>query len=132
VGNTTAKYVWTEGSSAPYQIKISSETLSKTGAGPLAMAYHRSIAIIDTTANAWLEVRLNKLSVKTRRGEEFTMPFANAKEDALTLTPANAFSNLASSPVTLPADAESLAVVCQVSGQGLSAIKKTRDCYFHF
>jgi hypothetical protein len=123
VGNTTAKYVWTEGSSAPYQIKTSSETLSKTGAGPLAMAYHRSVAIIDTTANAWLEVRLNALSVKTRRGDELAIPFASAKEDSLTLTPANAFSNLASSPVTLPADAESLAVVCQVSGQGLSAIK---------
>jgi hypothetical protein len=123
VGNATAKYIWTEGSSAPYQIKTSSETLSKTSAGPLAMAYHRSIAIIDTTTNAWLEVRLDKLAVKTRRGEEFTMPFASAKDDSLTLTPTNAFSNLASSPVSLPADAESLSVHCQVSGQGLSTIK---------
>jgi hypothetical protein len=122
VGNTTARYIWTSGSTAPYEIKTSSETLSKT-ASPLATAYHRSIAIIDTTTNAWLEVRLNKLSVKTRHSEEFTMPFVSAKGDSLTLTPANAFTNLASSPVVLPADAESLAVYCQVSGQGLSAIK---------
>jgi hypothetical protein len=122
-GNTTAKYVWTHGSSAPYQIKMSTETLSKTGAGPLAMAYHRSVASIDTTTDAWLEVRLNELSVKTRRGEEFAIPFASAKEDSLTLTPANAFTNLASSPVAVSADAESLAVVCLVSGQGLLAIK---------
>ncbi|MGH7595614.1 MAG: T9SS type A sorting domain-containing protein, partial [bacterium] len=127
VGNTTAKYVWKYGSSAPYQIKTSTETLSKTVADPLAMAYHRSIAIIDTTTNAWLEVRLDKLAVKTRRGEEFVIPFTSAKEDSLTLRPANAFSNLASSPVALPADAESLAVQCQVSGQGLSAIKNAAN-----
>lgn len=87
------------------------------------MAYHRSIAIIDTTTNNWLEVRLDKLSVKTKTGEEFAIPFAEAKEDTYSLTPANAFANLASAWFTLPADAESLLVRCQINGQGLSAIK---------
>ncbi|MGH7450037.1 MAG: S8 family serine peptidase, partial [bacterium] len=123
-GNTTAKYVWTSGSTAPYQINTSAETLSKTGAGPLSVAYHRSIAVLDTTAGAWLDVRLDKLSVKTKAGGELAIPFVNAKEDSLTLTPTNAFANLASPAVSLPADAESLFVLCQVSGQTLSAIKQ--------
>jgi len=128
IGNTTAKYVWTSGSAAPYQIQTSTETLSKTQTGAasdkqLATVYHRSIAVIDTTTRNWLEVRLDKLAVKTKAGEEFAIPFAEAKEDANSLTPANAFANLASSWSTLPADAESLFVYCQVNGQGLSAIK---------
>jgi hypothetical protein len=128
VGNTTAKYVWTSGSAAPYQIQTSTETLSKTQTGTasgkqLATVYHRSIAVIDTTTGNWLEVRLDKLAVKTKSGEEFAVPFAEAKEDAISLTPANAFANLASSWTTLPTDAESLFVRCQVNGQGLSAIK---------
>jgi hypothetical protein len=122
-GNTTAKYVWTSGSAAPYQIQTSTETLSKISGKQLATVYHRSIAVIDTTTGNWLEVRLDKLAVKTKSGEEFAIPFAEAKEDATSLTPANAFANLASSLIALPADAESLLVNCRVNGQGLSAIK---------
>lgn len=123
VGHTTAKYVWTQGSAAPYQIKTSSETLSKTGSGPLAVAYHRSTAILDTTIGAWLEVRLDNLTVKTNSGDEFSIPFEEAKEDSLTLAPAKAFINLASAPAFLPANAESLFVQYIISGQGLSLIK---------
>lgn len=124
IGNTTAKYVWTSGSVAPYQIKTSTETLSKSTGSPLATVYHRSIAIIDTTTGNWLEVRLDKLAVKTKSGEEFTIPLVEAKEDDKTLTPVNAFINLASSAITLPVEAESLFVHCQVNGQGLSTVKK--------
>jgi len=124
IGNTTAKYVWTSNSAAPYQIQISAETLSKASDKKLAINYHRSIAIIDTAAGKWLEVRLDKLAVKTKSGEEITIPFAEAKVDDNTLTPTNAFANLASSSIRLPADAESLFVHYQVNGEGLSAIKK--------
>lgn len=124
VGNTTAKYVWTSGSAAPYQINTSSETLSKTSGKQLATIYHRSIAVIDTVTSHWLEVRFDKLTVKTKSGEGMTIPFAEAKEDTNSLMPANAFANLASPSITLPADAESLLVRCQVNGQGLSSVKK--------
>ena len=125
VGNTTAKYVWTYGTAAPYEIKTSTETLSKTGGKQLALSYHRSIAVIDTTTRNWLEVRLDKLAIKTKSGEEVAIPFVEAKEDDKTLKPAKAFDNLASSSITAPADAESLFVRCQVNGQGISTIKKT-------
>lgn len=127
-GNTTAKYVWTgAAAAAPYQINLSSETLSKTDAGPLAVAYHRSIAVLDPDTNAWLEVRLDKMSVKTKTGEELSIPLVNPKEDSLTLTPPNAFANLASQAVVLPADADSLSITCLVSGQGLSAVKNSAN-----
>jgi len=83
----------------------------------------RGRRVIDTTTGNWLEVRLDKLAVKTKSGEEFAVPFTEAKEDANSLTPVNAFANLASSWSTLPADTESLFVRCQVNGQGLSVIK---------
>lgn len=123
VGNTTAKYVWTDGTTSPYQIKTSTETLSKTGLGTLAVAYHRATAVVDTASGAWFDMRLDKISVKTKTGKEFVIPFANAQEDPLTLTPAKAFDNLSSMPVVLPADAESLLVSYWNSGNSLSAIK---------
>ncbi len=125
VGHTTAKYAWTEGSASPYRIKTSSETLSK--AGELAVAYHRSVAVIDTATGAWLDLRLDNVCVKTKSGEERLVPLAPAKEDALTLTPANAFSNLASALATLPAEAESLLVTYRLGGQNLSDLRDEAD-----
>lgn len=109
----------------PYEIKTSPEILSKTNGNPLKVVSHRSIAVIDTATSNWLEVRFDKLAVKMKSGEEMTIPFAEAKEDDETLTPANAFANLASASINLPAEAESLFVRCQVNGQGLSSVKKT-------
>jgi len=134
LGFTSAKYVWTAGTASPYQIKLSSETLSNVGSctsllsarasqSNLALAYHRSIAVLDTTTNAWLDLRLDKLSVKTRGGDELLLPFVTAQEDSLTLTPSRAFVNLASSSLTLPADAESLFVSYLVGGQRLSTLR---------
>ncbi len=128
-GGVTAKYVWMSGSASPYEIKTSSETLTKTGENPLAISYHRSIAVIDTATAldsaryAWLEVRLDKIAIKTNKGEETIIPFAQAQEDPATLTSQNAFENLASATVSLPATAESLLVHYTVSGEGLSAVK---------
>lgn len=125
VGHTTAKYAWTEGSASPYRIKTSSETLSK--AGELTVAYHRSVAVIDTATGAWLDLRLDKVFVKTKSGEERLVPLAPAREDALTLTPANAFTNLVSSPATLPVEAESLLVTYRLGGQNLSDLRDEAD-----
>jgi len=133
-GYTSAKYVWTAGTASPYQIKLSSETLSNISScasfasteasqNNLSPAYHRSVAVLDTTANAWLELRLDKLSVKTHAGEELLLPFVTAQEDSLTLTPSRAFVNLASSSLTLPAEAESLFVSYLVGAQRLSSLK---------
>lgn len=127
VGYETAKYIWTSyNTTPPYQIPADPEIgiLSKRQSTPLSAAYHRSIAVIDTAAGKWLDVRLDKLAVKTKSGEEFTIPFAEAKEDNNTLTPANAFANLASSSINLPADTESLFVHYQINGEGLSAVRK--------
>lgn len=87
------------------------------------MAYHRSTAVIDTTAGAWFEVRINHISVKTKTGKASLIPLATAQEDPLTLTPSKAFDNLSSTPVVLPTDAESLLVSYWNSGNSLSAIK---------
>ncbi len=123
IGNTQAKYVWSQGSTAPYEVKISAETLSKAAADSLQTTYHRSVAILDTAQAAWLEIRLDNMSIKTVKGEEWLIPFAQAREDSSALTVGNAFANLASELVNLPADAESLSVQYTVSGKGLSAIK---------
>lgn len=128
VGYTAAKYVWRDGSAAPYQIKFSSEALSKAGEEPLTLAYHRSIAVIDTataldsTRYAWLEIRLDNVAVKTKNGEEYLVPFVEAKEDSVTLTPQNIFENLASTIASVPAEAESLLIGYTFGGEGLSAI----------
>lgn len=134
MGNTSAKYVYPMGTAPPYQIKLGNETLngvvdciptlSKTTAqNELGLLYHRSVAVLDTVTNAWLELRLNEISVKTLGGDELLLPFETAQEDSLTLTPARAFVNLASSAFTLPADAESLFVSCLIGGQRLSSLK---------
>lgn len=102
--------------------------MSKAGEELLALSYHRSIAVIDTataldsTRYAWLEIRLDNVTLKTKNGEEFVVPFAEAKEDSATLTPQNIFENLASTIASVPAEAESLLVDYTVAGEGLSAI----------
>ena len=122
MGQTQAKYVYTGTAvSSPYEIKISSETMSKSNEQDVA--YRRSIAVIDTFSGAWLEIRLDELSVTTASGEEFSIPFEEAKEDEQTLTPANAFGNLSSREVMIPAEAESLRVKATLGAEGLSAIR---------
>ncbi len=92
------------------------------------LAYHRSIAVIDTatvldsTRYAWLEIRRDKVVVKTKNGEEYLVSFVEAKEDSATLTPQNIFENLASTIASVPAEAESLLIGYSFDGEGLSAI----------
>jgi len=107
-GNTTAKYVWTNGGFTPYAIQLSTETLSKEASDYLPY-YSRSIAWLDGSG-AYLEMQVQPISMKLKDGTVQKLEFVLASLDSFQLTSANAWDFLASSAALFPANAESLFV----------------------
>jgi len=63
-GTTTAKYVWTSGSSSPYEIKLNTEALLKT-TGEMDLVYHRAAVLQDTLYSSLLWIELGEMVIKT-------------------------------------------------------------------
>jgi len=125
-GTTTAKYVWTSGTAAPYEIKISSESLSKSSLEN--WAYHR-VAVLQDTANAtllWIE--LGEITLATSQ-QEFAIAQTSIQNQDLNLQATELFHYLDSEPFVIPADSSRLIWYQQLYGQGLSQLTAapTRD-----
>ena len=124
MGNTSAKYVWTSGSSSsPYTINVSSTTFSKPVVNDsLQVVYQRSVAVVDTVTGGWLDVRLEQMTMKTSSLTSDNISFMDIPS-SLNITPADGFSALASQPTFVPTMAESLIVCYLIGGENLSAVK---------
>jgi hypothetical protein len=121
-GNTSAKYLWSSGSNSPYTVNISSGSFSKTsGNDQYSVAYHRSVAVVDTATGGWFEVRIEGMALKTSRATT-EIAFSNVAS-SFELTPTNAMDGLSSQSIIVPAEAESLFVRYAISGEKLSIIK---------
>ncbi len=86
-GSTSAKYVWTTGSSAPYQLNTSSETLSKE-MGVASWKYMRALNLIDTSARASLSIEIGDVTIRKANGQIVQAPFAETVSDSSPVTPA--------------------------------------------
>jgi hypothetical protein len=85
VGKTSARYVWTSGSTAPYAIQMSSETLNKPSEGAKDSC-SRSVAWLNDEGD-FLEVRVKPVRVRLLDGEEQALGFAIGSLDSFELTP---------------------------------------------
>lgn len=119
-GNSNAKYVYTSGSSSPYTVSLSSETLMKI-TEEIEPEYSRSIAWLDSSG-AYLQVRAEPFQIKLPNGEEQRWDFIPVSLDTFNLTPTNSWELLASLPALLPANAESLIVEIAIDGENLERI----------
>ena len=120
LGGTQAKHLITSGSAAPYQVTLSSSTYSKVNALTAAdksEGYHRAVGVIDTTTDAWLNVRVENFLIKHKDGSSSFVDFASAPADTLALSSEESWAALASDGFVLPVDAESLLVEVSVAGE---------------
>ena len=108
-GQSSARYVWTEGLNSPYEIKLSTEQLSKEADTDKRDFYSRSIAWLDSSGN-YLELRVNEMSLKRKDQIIRRLDFVDISLDTFELKPANAWDLLTSGAEYFPADAESVLV----------------------
>mgnify|MGYP005725584445 CR=1 FL=1 len=120
-GSSEAKYVYTKGTSSPYEIKLSSETFSKSTA-ETDEYYSRAINWIDPFG-AYLQVRVHPFSIKLADGNTEPLSFIDASfDESNQLTTENTWDWLATIPNRLPANAESLIVSVTVEAEGLENV----------
>jgi len=124
IGQTTAKYATTTGSSTPFQVSLSSSTFSKIGGSEDdgGWQYVRAAGLVDTTSGAWLNVRLESFMVKHQDGRLSRIDFSPAPPDTVVLSPEEAWAALCSADFTLPVDADSLITVFSVSGKNVASL----------
>lgn len=107
-GNTTAKYVWTSGSAAPYTVQLSSDILSKESSEDLPV-YTRSVAWLNDEGG-YIELQMKPARLKLRDGSEQPLAFARATLDSFKLAPDNSWDLLQTAPKLFSIEAESLMV----------------------
>ena len=124
-GSTTGKYVWTSGSSLPYTVMLSSETLQKElEINPLDY-YSRSIAWLDSSGS-FLEVRLHPIYLKMNDGTEQRIDIIPASLDTFNLTQENSFNLLSSVPFQIPANTEEIVFDYSISAEGIDNVLDNR------
>lgn len=117
-GSTTAKYVWTSGSSSPYTVMLSSELLQKElEINPLDY-YTRSIAWLDSVGS-YLEIKLHPFYLNMKDGSKKRIDIVPASLDTFDLTLSNSWDLLSSIPIQIPSDAAELVFDYSVSGSDI-------------
>ncbi|MFZ5519434.1 MAG: C25 family cysteine peptidase [Candidatus Zhuqueibacterota bacterium] len=118
-GTTAAKYVWTSGTVSPYEIKISTEQLSKSNFENIV--YHRASVLQDTANSSLLWVELGEIKLVTGT-IELELPQLSIQNQNLSLTPATAFQYLDSELFVIPDESTNLAWYQNIYGAGLQRL----------
>ncbi len=130
-GSTTAKYCWTSGTSSPYEIKVSSETLQRplllagpeVPQGTLSFEHSRAAVLHDTSTGALFWAQLGDVRVKNKTGREILIPLVSYVDSLLVLAPENHFDYLRTKALTLSSDADSLKFQILVYSRGFKSSK---------
>lgn len=124
-GNTTAKYVWTSGSAAPYTVQLSSEILSKESSEDLSV-YTRSVAWLNDDGG-YIELQMKPAMLKLRDGTEQPLAFARATLDSFKLAPDNSLDLLRTAPKLFSTEAESLTVEYTVAASKWESVAEQSE-----
>jgi hypothetical protein len=81
VGSTSARYLYTSGTSSPYTVSLGSETLSKEDL--LATYYSRELNLIDTKAGASLTLEVEQPQLVHKDGTATLVAFVDAPPDSV-------------------------------------------------
>jgi len=119
----SAKYVYTAGFSAPYEIKMGTETLQKP---MIADAdYHRRVMVADTT-EALFFIDLSHVQITMKNGDITPMEFVAVNDTLLGLTADNLWSQLATTPIIIASDADSLSAEIGIYSKHLKSLLSSR------
>jgi hypothetical protein len=105
------------GPAAPYEIKISSESLSKSSLEN--WAYHRAAVLQDTANATLLWIELGEITLATRQ-QEFAIAQTSIQNQDLNLQATELFHYLDSESFVIPADSSRLIWYQQLYGQDFS------------
>jgi len=115
VGSTGARYLWMSGSSSPYQINLSGETLSKTGDD---LAYSRALNVIDTLRKAFVALELAPGRAVTKAKQILPLALSDVAGDSTEFGMSELQNAGSSIEFALPSDADTLYVPVAVYGIG--------------
>lgn len=138
-GTTTAKYLWTAGSSSPYNIAIGSEVLPtgglfKLAAGDMALAegmpakpipliYHRSAVVQDTSLASLFWAEVGEIVMTTLQGDTIPIEFVGIDADSIQVTAQNVCSYLETAPFKIPSDVATLSWQQNLYGLNLTPLQ---------
>ncbi len=125
-GSATAKYVWTDVSDSPYEIKLSNEQLPSGGLLKMADAtaenpvenliHHRSAILQDSVSSTLLWVEFGELSLTDKAGNSNAISLQGIDDEKIMLNSDTLFSYLYSEPVTLPSNADTVSWYLHIYG----------------
>ena len=134
VGSTQAKYVFTSGSAATFEVKLNSTSFSKTialaeetASGGGSFKYVRAVGLVDTVTGAWVNVWVEDFLPKHDDGSVSRASFSDAPPDTAVLSSTEAWAALSSADFNLPVDAESLVVVLSIAGENAADLSNGRN-----
>ena len=117
-GSTTAKYIWTSGSSSPYTVILSSELLQKELELDPLDYYTRSVAWLDSVGS-YLEIKLHPIYLTLKDGTKKRIDITPADLETYNLTLSNSWDLLSSVQFEVPSEAVELAFDYSVSGNNI-------------
>jgi hypothetical protein len=108
VGSTTAKYLYTSGTSSPYTVNLGSESLTKED--PLAMVYFRELNFIDTMTGSCLTLEIEQPKVVHKDGTVSSIAFTDVPPDSVFIPTTEILSYGKTSPFAVTALTDTLRV----------------------
>jgi len=134
-GTSTAKYIWLSGSTSPYEIKLSTETLPLDGLAKLASTgtdaaevvesesiYHRSAVLQDKSLATLLWVEFGEVVLKNANDPVRPVEFVPIDESRFEPTQENVLGYLETLPFYIGKDATVLQWEQNLYGRGLSPL----------
>lgn len=120
--NTTARYVWTSGSTSPYTVNYSSVPLTKETEVDPKSFYLRSIALLDSSGN-YIELKIHTLGFRLNDGTIQRMEYSKADLTSFSLTNANAWDSLGlTSLSTVPGKVNQMILDYSIEGMNVNNI----------
>jgi hypothetical protein len=119
-GYTTSKYVWTSGSTSPYTVMLSSETLNKETEVDPKDYYTRSIALLDSSGS-YIEIKVHNIAFEFADGSIQKLNYEIAGLDSFDMTIQNCYDSLATTLLSVaPLSARKMIFDISVSGVGIN------------
>jgi len=103
------------GSSAPYQLNTSSETLSKA-TGPISWQYLRALNVLDTATQASLSIEIGDVKLRKASGQVVQASFAETAPDSSPITPGTILVYGGLDISSTPSTSDTIEVTYAVSG----------------
>jgi hypothetical protein len=124
-GTTQARYIWTQGTSAPYQISVGTSALSKAG----GWHYARTVNLTGPDGKSSVGFTLNAITLIHKGGTNEEAQFDFTPLDTTALTYTNAMEHLASTQFVVGQDVDSIIIDYTITGLNTASLSKQSSAW---